>query len=181
MSRRPEGAAWSHRVRLEEIGRLSQPIALTPDEAARARIARALDLVEVRRLEGEVRLAPWLDGVEADGRWSASVVYRCGLTLEPFDAELSGRFTVRAVPPDSPQAVEAASDLELELEAEDPPDVLDGDSIDVAELLVEHLALELDPFPRKPGAVFEPPAPEEPESPFAVLRRLRPASDDDQG
>jgi hypothetical protein len=40
--------------------------------------------------------------------------------------------------------------------------------------LVEHLALDLDPFPRKPGAVFEPPPPEGPESPFAVLRVLKP-------
>ncbi|WP_236627552.1 hypothetical protein [Caulobacter sp. B11] len=40
--------------------------------------------------------------------------------------------------------------------------------------VIEHLALELDPFPRKPGAVFvAPPEPVE-LSPFAALKRLKP-------
>jgi len=39
---------------------------------------------------------------------------------------------------------------------------------------LEFLALALDPYPRKPGAVFAEPAPEEPpESPFAKLARLK--------
>ena len=40
--------------------------------------------------------------------------------------------------------------------------------------VIEHLALEIDPFPRKPDAVFEPPATEEETSPFAVLKGLKP-------
>lgn len=185
MSPRENGPAWSRIVRLSEVGRLDGPVVLAPDEAARARIAKALDLAELPVLEGELRLIQWLDGVEIQGRWDAKVVYRCGLTLEPFDADLEGRFTIRAVPSDSPLAVAAdndeGGDVELNLESEDPPDVLDGDDIDVGAYLVEHLALELDPFPRKPGAVFELPAPEEPESPFAVLRRLRPVDESDKG
>jgi len=51
--------------------------------------------------------------------------------------------------------------------------VLENDSIDLAAYVVEHLSLELDPFPRKPGAVFEPPAEEGSASPFAVLRKLK--------
>jgi hypothetical protein len=172
---------WSHKVRLSEIGRLDRPVELRPDDAARAQIARALELADLPSFTGEVRLKPWLEGVEIEGRWNAKVVYRCGLTLEPFDVELDGRFTVRAVPADSPQAAEAASDLELDLEAEDPPDVLEEDAVDIGAYLVEHLALELDPFPRKPGAVFEPPAATEPESPFAVLRRLKSTDDGEQG
>ena len=40
--------------------------------------------------------------------------------------------------------------------------------------MIEHLALELDPFPRKPGAVFvQPPEPTE-LSPFAALKSLKP-------
>jgi len=50
--------------------------------------------------------------------------------------------------------------------------VLEGDVVDLAAYVVEHLALEIDPFPRKPGAVFTPPEPEEPPSPFAVLKGL---------
>ena len=183
MSRPEPGPSWSVPIRLSEIARLAQPLKLEPDAAARARIAKALDLVELPRFTAEVRLKPWLDGVELDARWSAEVVYRCGVTVEPFDAALSDRFTVRAVPPSSPHArpPEETDVIEIDLDADDPPDVLETESIDVAAYLIEHLALELDPFPRKPGAVFEPPPPENPESPFAVLRRLRPADEDDKG
>lgn len=176
-------APWSSSVRLNEIVRLSQPVRLAPDAEARARIAKALDLVDLPRLEAEVRLRPWTDGVELEADWSADVVYRCGVTVEPFEAALRGRFSVRAVPPGSPlaRAAEETDEIEVDLDADDPPDVLDGEAVDLGAYLVEHLALELDPFPRKPGAVFEPPPPETPESPFAVLRRLKPEGGDDRG
>ena len=82
------------------------------------------------------------------------------------------------MPPSSPLAgspePDGEGDVELDLEADDPPDVLDAETLDLARYLVEHLALALDPFPRKPGAVFEPPVGAEPESPFAVLKALKP-------
>jgi uncharacterized metal-binding protein YceD (DUF177 family) len=51
--------------------------------------------------------------------------------------------------------------------------VLESDEIDLAHIVTEHLALEIDPFPRKPGAEFSytPDTPEE--SPFAVLKALK--------
>jgi uncharacterized metal-binding protein YceD (DUF177 family) len=66
--------------------------------------------------------------------------------------------------------------MAVDPEADDPPDVLEDDVIDVAAYLVEHLALEIDPFPRKPGAEFEPPPEERPTSPFAVLQGLKDAA-----
>lgn len=172
MSRNQPAEPWSIPVRLSEVGRV-QPMELNPDEETRARIAKALDLAGLPAFSARARLEPWHDGVELQGRWTAKVVYRCGITLEPFEDDLEGAFTVHAVPEGSKLA-EAGEELELDPDAADPPDVLEDDRIDVGAYLVEHLALELDPFPRKPGAVFEPPPAEEPESPFAVLRRLRP-------
>jgi hypothetical protein len=167
---------WSIPVRLAEVGRDTGPRKLVPDDQARAAIARDLDLEALPAFEAEVRVAPWHDGAEVRGRWSAKVTYRCGLTLGPFDDALSGEFVVRAVPAGSPMAAppeEADEEIEIDLEADDPPDVLETDSLDLGAYLVEHLALALEPFPRKPGAVFEPPAQAEPESPFAVLRKLK--------
>ena len=96
------------------------------------------------------------------------------MSLEPFDTELTGDFVVRAVPPGSPAAAAEATEVSVDPDAEDPPDLLDGDQIDVGGYLVEHLALEVDPFPRKPGVEFEPPPPEGPVSPFAALLKLKP-------
>ena len=102
------------------------------------------------------------------------MVQTCGLTLDPFEQPLEGAFTVRMVPAGSPNAPSEEAELSFEAGADDPPDVLEGDTVDIAAYLVEHLALELDPFPRKPGAAFEPPPePAEP-SPFAALQKLKP-------
>jgi len=173
--KRHAGPPWSVPLRLDEAARGPAVRRLAPDEAARKRIAESLGLAGLPAFEGEARVAPWRDGVEVEGRWTARVVYTCGITLEPFEQALEGEFAVRAVPPDSPLAVEPESgpEEELSLEAEDPPDVVQDGTIDLGAYLVEHLALELDPFPRKPGAVFEPPPAEAPESPFAVLRSLK--------
>lgn len=176
MSRKPDPEPWTIPVRISEVSRKPLSRRLEPDEAARAAIARDLDLEALPAFTADVTLSPWEDGVELEGRFKATVTYRCGVTLEPFDDELSGHFTVRAVPADSPLAAppETASDeVDLDTDADDPPDVLEAETIDLGAYLVEHLALELEPFPRKPGAVFEPPVFAEPESPFAVLRQLK--------
>jgi hypothetical protein len=165
---------WSEPVRLSEVGRGPHDRKLTADAAARIRIATALDLVDLPELAAEVQLAPWMDGAIVHASWRARVVQTCGVTLEPLESELSGEFDVRAVPQGSVAAPAEAGALELDLDAPDPPDILDGDRIDPAAYVVEHLALALDPFPRKPGAVFQPPEATPEASLFAVLLELKP-------
>lgn len=165
---------WSEPVRLSEVGRGPQTRVLVADAAARRRIAAALDLVELPELTAEVELSPWIDGAVLRASWRARVVQTCGVTLDPLEAALAGEFEVRAVPEGSPLAPADTGALELDLDAVDPPDVLEDDRIDPAAYVVEHLALELDPFPRKPDAVFEPPEAEPETSPFAALLELKP-------
>jgi len=84
------------------------------------------------------------------------------------------------LPPGSPNAPRADSqEITVDLDAEDPPDEADGDVVDLGAYVVETLALALDPFPRKPGAVFEAPEEKPSISPFAALARLsgRPLSE----
>ena len=165
---------WSETLRLSELKHGAVTRRLEPDDAVRARIARALDLDALPALTAELEAAAWLDGARLTGRWSAEVVQTCGVTLEPFTSALSGEIAVRAVPQDSPAAGAGDRDVALDLDAEDPPDVLTEDRIDLAGYVVEHLALEVDPYPRKPGVEFEPPPAEPEASPFAVLKTLKP-------
>jgi hypothetical protein len=150
---------------------------LAPDADTQRAIAKALKLVDLRRLSARVRLSPWCDGVELSGTWSAVVGQICGVSLDPFDTELGGDFQVRCAPLGSPLLAPPESEVEIDLDADDPPDVLEHDGVDVAAYVVEHLALEIDPFPRKPGAEFTPPPAETPPSPFAVLSRLSGSKD----
>ena len=129
----------------------------------------------------QVQASAWFDGVQLDGRWRARVVQTCGVSLEPLETALDGSFEVQCVPEGSPLIVAPEDEVEIDFDAPDPPDILEGSWVDVAQYVVEHLALEIDPFPRKPGVAFEPPPPETPPSAFAVLSRLKLDTDPDPG
>lgn len=162
---------WSVYVTLPEVQRGKRVLDLEPDAATRGKIAKMLNLVELKSLSAHVEVSEYFDGAELNGRWKGAVVQTCGITLEDFETPLSGDFQIHVVPEGSHLIIEPENDVEVDLGQPDPPDILEDDKIDVAHYVVEHLALEVDPFPRKPGAVYEPRAPENPESPFAVLKR----------
>jgi hypothetical protein len=144
-----------------------------PDAAARADLARDLGLLALEAYVAKVVLTPWMDGAQLEASWSARISQTCGVSLEAFETDLANRFCVRLLPAGSPNAPEESPEVVLDLDAEDPPERLEGGTIDVWGYLVEHLALDIDPFPRRPGAVFEPPPAPEIISPFAVLRGLK--------
>jgi hypothetical protein len=164
------GAPEALTLRLGDVG-AGRRLGLLADGPARKAVAARLDLVDLEAFEGEAELSPWFDGVEVRAVWRARLVQTCGVSLEAFPTDLRGAFEVRLVPEGSPKAPPPTPEVVLDPEAEDPPEVLAGQEIALGELFVEHLALEIDPFPRKPGVVFEPPAADPPISPFAVLRR----------
>lgn len=166
--------SWDRPLKLHELGRGPVRLSLEPDAEARAAIAKRLNLVSLPALKAQVTAKPWLDGVELSGRFEAVVEQTCGVSLEPFEQRVEGEIEVRAVPAGSPHAAASeGGELELDPDAPDAPGVLDGDSIDVGAYVVEHLALEIDPFPRKPGATFDYEAPHEETSPFAALKQLK--------
>ena len=167
--------AWTHPIRLGELTRGPIEVRLAPDTAVRQALAKHLALESLPALVADLRVRPWLDGAEITGRFTATVGQICGVSLDPFEQDLSGEIALQVVPPGSPNAYDESEGgvLELDLDTPEPPDVLEGDEIDLAHIVVEHLALAIDPFPRKPGAefVYTPDTPEE--SPFAVLKALK--------
>jgi uncharacterized metal-binding protein YceD (DUF177 family) len=171
--------SWARPVHLGELSRGPVRLSLAPDEAELAWIARDLGLVGLPSFTADVEVAPWLDGAVLKGRLRAVVIQTCGVSLEPFEQPIEAEFEVRVLPAGSanlPQ--EASGELTLDLDAPDPPDELEGDAIDVGGYVVEHLALSLDPFPRKPGVEFgyvDEKADQA--SPFAVLKGLKDRKD----
>jgi hypothetical protein len=171
--------SWSEPIGLHELGHGAVRRRLIAGEEARRAVAKALDLDALNALEADIEVTPWLDGVEIRGRWRAAVAQTCGVTLEPILTEPEGEFSVRALPAGSPNAPEEpGGETTVDLEADDPPDVIEDGKVDLAAYVVEHLALEIDPFPRKSDAVFTPPDEPVELSPFAVLRDFKPRRDD---
>lgn len=172
-------AIWGRALPLHELAKGPLKLRFAPDEAIRKDLAKQLGLESLPALTADVRVRPWLDGAEIAGRIDARVVQICGVTLDPFEQPLSADFELKVVPPGSPHAATETDggELALDLEAPDPPEVLEGDQIDVTGYVIEHLALEIDPFPRKPGASFDYEPPPEETSPFSVLKQLKDKQD----
>jgi hypothetical protein len=165
---------WSLMIRLPDPGSAATTHHLEPDEAERAVIARTLGLRSLPSLSADLIVRPWMDGVEITGAFRAVVGQICAVSLDSFEQPLAGEIDLRAVPAGSPQAPDGeGGEIDYDPEASDPPDVLEGSSVDLAHYVVEHLALEIDPFARKPGAEFDYSPPDEPESPFAALKKLQ--------
>ena len=161
---------YSEPLRLHQIGAGVQR-RLTPDADAMKRIARALDLQALDTFEADINLVPTVSGGRLEGRVVADAVQTCGLTLEPLPVHVDRKFSVQMV-----EATEREDDEDGEIDLElddDSPDQIEGGSLDLGQYAVEQLALSLDPFPRKPGAVFEQPKEPGEISPFAVLKSLQ--------
>lgn len=166
---------WKEPFRFIEIGAGPTKRSLEADAATCKAVARHLDVESIRSLSADLTVRPWLDGAEVRGRFRAVVTQLCSVSAEPFDEDVAGEFMVRVLAADSPNAPTepVGEEVDLDPEADDPPDVVEGGAFDLGGYVVEHLSLELDPFPRKPGATFQPPEPTESASPFAVLKLLR--------
>ncbi|WP_309627338.1 DUF177 domain-containing protein [Brevundimonas sp.] len=162
---------FSEVVRINEIG-AGLERHLVPDEAARKRIIKALDLASLSTFEADLRVTPGRVGWTLTGRVMATLEQTCGITLDPLPVEIDERFSVDLV-----EAVEPEPDeIEVTLD-DDAPDVIEDGRIDLGQYAVEQLALTLDPFPRKPGAEFVQPAEPAEISPFAVLKAFKPKDD----
>jgi hypothetical protein len=111
------------------------------------------------------------------GRVQARVGQTCVVTLDPVENEIDEAIDLMFAPPDQipelSDLVDEASDSDLEIP--DPPEPIENGVIDLGRVATDALFLGIDPYPRKPDAVFVPPVlVEDPEDhPFAALKVLR--------
>jgi uncharacterized metal-binding protein YceD (DUF177 family) len=148
-------------------------------DAERQAIATMAGLRELSRLTASLDLSHAGGGqVRVVGHVRATVGQTCVVTLEPLTSEVQEDIDVM-FSPDAPVAAEASqAHDDDDTPVADPPEPIVGGEIDLGALAAEFLILGLDPYPRKPGVVFEPLIqPADPaDHPFAALAALK-ASD----
>ncbi len=123
---------------------------LSPDEAQRAAIARRLDIPAVNALRGRIELKPSQGGIVLTGRVEADLVRVCVVTLEHTNEAIAEAFELRF----ARSVGRDETDAELVID-ENTPEPLEGDEIDIGEVLVQQLALAMNPYPRREGAVVD--------------------------
>jgi hypothetical protein len=180
---------WSVRLSVHDVPETGLRLDLRADEQQRAAVAKAADLLAVARLEAIFDIAAPAGGrLHVVGRVSATVRQACVVTLEPIDNEVEEAIDLIFDPAVAVAPLEAAErtsgrapskgstkrSTKVEVDADEAPEPLNGDTVDLGALATEFLMLGLDPYPRKPGATFEvPQADDHSEHPFAALAKLR--------
>lgn len=169
-------ALWRVPVTVEDVAETGQHFDLAAGSDVRAAIARLAGLRELPRLEANLDVTRHgAAGLHVTGRVSATVCQDCVVTLEPLANEIEEEvdliFTPKPVV--ERQADEAEDHHETRDVKWDDPEPLVGGMVDLGALATEFLILGLDPYPRKPGAMFRPVRDaERDESPFAALANL---------
>jgi hypothetical protein len=106
------------------------------------------------------------------GTVSARVRQTCVVTLDPVENEIAEPIDLVFVPASALGTL--AHEVNLGAEAVEPPEALIDGVVDLGAVATEFLMLGIDPYPRKPGAVFEAPHSADAGSrPFAALETLR--------
>ena len=178
----PELSRWVAVSRVPTGGMTEQIVATDRECEA---LAGRFGLAAIRELNGLLRLEPWRrGGVKVIGRVNARIVQACVVTLDLFEAAVQEEVTRYFVGQNMPGP--AASVHSVEALDEDAPDIVTGDHIDLGEVMAETLGLAIDPYPRKPGAVFESAAKVglgggTSTNPFAALARIRTAGSSRKG
>ncbi|MEX2449644.1 MAG: DUF177 domain-containing protein [Rhodospirillales bacterium] len=176
--------------RIIEVDRLADgetSLSLEANAEERARLAKRLDCedihcltaklsIDYRKSKGDIRI---------EGRFHAEIVQPCVVTLAPvpatIDASVIRNFNIHLNDEDQ------GRDIDLNaIEDDEPSEPVKYGIIDAGEAVAEQLALEMDPFPRAPGAEFtgvsgdshrDSQGKDRNSGPFAALARLKERSE----
>ena len=180
------GALVTRLVTPDDVGPDGVTLAFEAAPAEREALARRLDLPALDALAAELRFeaagAP-PGAIRVSGTIRARLVQSCVVTLEPVPGTLQDTISVLYAPG---PAEDPSGEVEVPAEGE-APEPLPEEGIDASELVAEHLALLIDPYPRHPDAPAGPLTYEtgkgkpmedesgdnEAEGPFAALGQLK--------
>jgi hypothetical protein len=170
-------APWQVPVTLEDIPEAGQHFDLEADAEVRAAVAKVAGLRNLARLTANFDVTRrGMDGLHVVGAVSATVGQTCVVTLDPVDNEIEETIDITFVPQLAPESAgddEAGKPEPRDVKWNDPEPLVGG-TINLGALATEFLILGLDPYPRKPGAVFQPPRDDKPDpGPFAGLAKLK--------
>lgn len=156
---RPAAAPeFSRPVRTDDLPPSGRSIAASASAHEREALARRLGLVQIARLEveGEVEAIRGGTVTKLSARLAADVTQTCVVTLAPIDSRIEADF-VRLYAAEASAAAKVDEEIFFD-EQDEVIEPLKGNRIDAGEAAAEQLALELDPYPRVPGAALPQPA-----------------------
>jgi hypothetical protein len=174
-------------VSLSEVPETGRHLDLVAEESTRDAIARLAGVCGLPRLEASFDLTRHgRSGLHVVGQVSASVAQICVVTLDPIENEIDEAVDLVFVPAEAAGAErvrrEESDGIAAAMLDEDSPEPLLDGTVDLGAVATEFLLLGIDPYPRKPGAVFQDIASgEEAAHPFAALAALKKSKGESEG
>ncbi|OJX81031.1 DUF177 domain-containing protein [Magnetospirillum sp. 64-120] len=167
---------FSRPVLVDTIPTRGMDMEIEASAAECAALAERFAINKVAGLKAKAHLRALAGGTlfKVDGHIRAVVEQTCVVTLEPVEQVIDESFMITFGAGEESDTME----LDLSMDDDDPPEPLTDGAIDLGEVVAEHLALALDPFPRKAGAGLpeikeDAPIKEEKASPFAALAAFK--------
>jgi hypothetical protein len=170
--------SWSVPIAVAQIPDTGLHRDIEADAAALQAMAELAGLREILFARASLDVTPKGGGrFHVAGRVQARVGQTCVVTLDPIENDIDEPIDLIFAPPEQiPQLADLIDDAaESDTEIPDPPEPIENGAINLGRLATDALFLGLDPYPRRPDAVFDPPvvAADPEDHPFAALRALQ--------
>ena len=169
---------WSVPVTVAQIPDTGLHRDIEAGPATRDAMAAAAGLREILSASASLDVTPKGEGrVHVAGRVRARIGQTCVVTLDPIENDIDEPIDLIFAPPEQiPELADLVNEAaDRDSEIPDPPEPIVNGVIDLGRLATDALFLGVDPYPRKPDAVFEPPvvAADPEDHPFAALKALQ--------
>jgi uncharacterized metal-binding protein YceD (DUF177 family) len=170
---------WSVPVIVAQIPDTGLHREIEADRAARDAMAAVAGLREILSASASLDLTLEKAGrVHVAGRVRARVGQTCVVSLDPIENDIDEAIDLIFAPPEQIRELAELVDeaAESDTEIPDPPEPIVNGVVDLGRLATDALFLGIDPYPRRPDAVFEPmiESPDPEDHPFAALKALQP-------
>jgi len=169
---------WSVPVTVAQIPEAGLHRDIEAGAAAREAMAEVAGLREILSARAALDVTPKSGGrVHVAGHVRARIGQTCVVSLDPIDSDIDEPIDLIFAPPEQiPQLADLVDEAAASgAEIPDPPEPIVNGVIDLGRLATDALFLAIDPYPRRPDAVFEPPvvAADPEDHPFAALKALQ--------
>ncbi len=169
---------WSVRIAVEQIPDTGLHRDLQADPGVRDAMAELAGLRAILSASASLDVTPKGGGrFQVAGRVQARIGQTCVVTLDPIENDIDEPIDLIFAPPDQiPELADLVDEAaESDAEVPDPPEPIENGMIDLGRVATDAMFLAIDPYPRKPDAVFEPlvVAADPEDHPFAALKALK--------
>ncbi len=139
-----------HPIIVDELRGAEKKFNIKTSDKQNQYLAEVLKVLAVKELVATIYLRQNKNYINLDGEIKTTLELESVISLEPFDKVYEVSFEMIY-----DKSLNYQKQRELENEGKDAPDIIMGGKIDLADVIIEQIALNLDEYPKKDGEVFE--------------------------